>query len=97
MVSRSDSQIGNIFKLLEKGNSSAKKKHTPLQKMMKSLAKYLTVAAVLLSVVIVPLLGLIMRKNWKDVLLAGLSLAFGMKKERKNLLLKQKSLSCILF
>lgn len=80
VVSHSDSQIGNIFKLIEKGKEK-KKKHTPLQKMMKKLAKYLTIAAILLSVVIVPLLGLIMRKNWKDVLLAGLSLAFGKRNE----------------
>lgn len=57
VLSQNQSVMGKIFKLLEK--SSETKGKTPLQKMLKKLAKYLTISAILISISITLLAFLI--------------------------------------
>ena len=69
VLSQHQSEMGKIAKLLKKDTKGKEK--TPLQKMLKQLAKYLTIVALVISVS-VPLLGLIRdTSQWRQLILTG--------------------------
>ena len=65
VLSNSESEMGKIIKLL---NKPKKTKKTPLQKMMKKMAKYLTITALIISIV-VPLVGWLRGASWSVAIL----------------------------
>lgn len=50
VLSQNESFMGTIFKLLDKSTQTEKK--TPLQNMLKTLAKYLTILSIFLAILI---------------------------------------------
>jgi Ca2+-transporting ATPase len=80
-----NTEIGSVLSLAKEAGMNKKK--TQLQKAMRSLAKYLTIAAIIVSVVI-PVVGLIRRRPFSKMILAGLSLAFCLIPEELPILIK---------
>jgi Ca2+-transporting ATPase len=84
VVSQKASEMGKIYKMIEKASEKSK---TPLQKMLKSLAKNLSIVAVVLAVVI-PFIAWLGGMKVSDAILSGLSLAFATIPEELPILIK---------
>jgi Ca2+-transporting ATPase len=79
------SEIGSIYSLAE--NEGENKKKTKLQNAMKSIAKYLTYAAVGVSILI-PTFGWLRGRPFEKMFLSGISLAFCLIPEELPILIK---------
>ncbi|KAG2391984.1 hypothetical protein C9374_013469 [Naegleria lovaniensis] len=80
-----NTQLGSVLNLLEKANEKEKK--TELQKTMKELAKYLTIASISITAIIV-IVGWIRGFEWRRMLLAGLSVMFATIPEELPIIIK---------
>ncbi|KAF0980419.1 hypothetical protein FDP41_013633 [Naegleria fowleri] len=80
-----NTHLGSVLNLLEKANEKEKK--TELQKTMKDLAKYLTIASISITAIIV-IVGWIRGFEWRRMLLAGLSVMFATIPEELPIIIK---------
>ena len=82
----SNTELGSFLNLLGTANKEKEKK-TKLQKAMKQLATYLTIASISISIVII-VVGWIRGFDWRKMLLTGLSVMFATIPEELPIIIK---------